>query len=240
MNRWLSPAAGTLSSGACLRLLCLPYAGGGAGVFRGWRERLGPRIDVRGVCLPGRESRFPEPRYRRMDQLVDDLAQALDGRLTDLPYALFGHSLGALVAYELAARLAVPSMHLIVSGSRAPRFAGTERRLSDLPDHALVEALTALGGMPPGILAETELLQMMLPMVRDDLALADDYRPTPHPPLPCPVTALCGDADGSAPPWSMAAWREVTRGPFTLRIVSGEHFFVHDAQTLREVRQSLS
>lgn len=239
MNRWLSPAAGT-PAGAGLRLFCLPYAGGGAGVFRGWRERLGPAIDVRGVCLPGRESRFPEPRYRRMDDLVGDLARALDGRLTDLPFALFGHSLGALVAYELAARLAAPSVHLIVSGSRAPRFAGTEKRLSDLPDDALVEALTALGGMPPGVLAERELLAMMLPMVRDDLALADAYRPAARPPLACAVTALCGDADASAPPWSMSAWREVTQGPFTLRVLRGEHFFLHDAGTVEEVAQSLS
>ncbi|MFI6323033.1 thioesterase II family protein [Nonomuraea sp. NPDC050556] len=238
MSGWLSPAAG-VSSETRLRLFCLPYAGGGAGVFRAWRDLLGPAVDVRGVCLPGRESRFTEPRYRKMDELVDDLVKALDEHVTGLPYALFGHSLGALVAYELAARLAVPSVRLIVSGSRAPRFAGTERRLSDLPDGALVRALTELGGMPPGVLAETELLETMLPMVRDDLALADDYRPAPRPPLSCPVTALCGDADGSAPPWSMTAWKEVTTGPFTLRVLPGEHFFVHDDRIVHEVRQSL-
>lgn len=213
-----------------LRLFCFPHAGGGAAAFRGWPDLLDEDIEVVAVRLPGRESRFAEPRYRRMAQLSQDLSAALRP-LLDRPYGFFGHSLGALVAFETARRLvadAAPApVHLFAAACRAPQLPLDEPALHDLPSAALIERLCEYGGMPAEVLDQRDLLHVLLPTIRDDFELAETYRPARTGGLACPVTALGGRADGSVTNADLAAWRSTTTGPFSVVLVPGGHFAVN-------------
>jgi medium-chain acyl-[acyl-carrier-protein] hydrolase len=209
-------------------LFCFPAAGGGAAAYRAWAGQLGADIEVVGIRLPGRENRFAERRYRRMPELAADLTAALRPWLTR-PFAFFGHSLGALVAFETARRLAASGpepVHLFAAACRAPQLPAEEPRLHDLPSGALVERLRRYGGMPAEVLAERDLLRTLLPMIRDDFEIAESYRPARVGGLRCPVTALGGAADRSVSRSDLAAWRGSTTGPFELATVPGGHFAV--------------
>ena len=158
-----------------MRLYCFHHAGGGAAAYRGWPDAAGTGIEIVAVRLPGRENRFVEPRFRRMT----DVAEALRGPLRaglDRPYAFFGHSLGALVAYETALMLArdaaPPPVHLFAAASPFPdrdEASGPGSPLHALPDDSLIERLREYGGIPGSVLAERGLLAVMLPTIRDDL-----------------------------------------------------------------------
>jgi medium-chain acyl-[acyl-carrier-protein] hydrolase len=218
---------------APLRLICFPHAGGGAAAFRGWPDLMGRYIEVAAARLPGRENRFAEPRLRRMPDAVRALTAALLPSL-DRPYALFGHSLGALLAYETARALAAAGrpepVHLVVAASRAPGHQQDGPPLHSLPDDAaFVARLREFGGLPDEVLAQTALISVLLPTVRDDFELAESYRPPPGPPLHCPVTALAGSADRTAGSADLERWRTATTGPFRVRTAPGGHFFVSDA-----------
>lgn len=212
---------------ADLRLVCLPYAGGGAAAFAGWPRLLGPRIDLVGVRLPGRENRFGEPPYRRLPELIGDLVEALETH-RDLPVALYGHSVGALVAYELARALPRPA-HLVVAGAAAPHLPPAAAPLHREPDDRLRARLERLGGLPPD--ANPALLELMLPTIRDDLAMAETHRASVAEPLDCPLLALTGREDPSTALPEVAAWRRVTTGRFAMRSFPGGHFFVRTALT---------
>lgn len=226
-GHWI--AGGTGRNDADVRLFCFAHAGGGSALFRAWAASLPSNVDVCPVVLPGRESRIREMPYNRMEQLVGPLFEALR-RHADRPYALFGHSLGAAVAWEIARRFSAagcpePAV-LFVSGRRAPQLPTSRRRFSDLPDDAFLAELAKLNGTPPEVLDQRGLVELFLPGLRADFELNECYRPLAGPRLSCPVSALLGDADPEVDPAEMDAWREATSGAFTIRVFDGDHFYL--------------
>ena len=217
---------------ARLRLICFPPAGAGAMFFRPWAQRLPAEIEVVSVLLPGRENRIAEPLITDYRQAVSALHTALRP-LTAQPYALFGHSMGALLAYGFAletARYGGPApVRLFVSGAAGP---GTETRKNRTAwtDDEIVAELRTMGGTPEAVFAEPELLALMLPIFRADFAVCDAFRAAPpaaDPVLECPVTILGGAADEYSAQ-QLASWADVTRGPSRQRMFPGGHFFLSE------------
>jgi surfactin synthase thioesterase subunit len=244
-GRWVGGDERRAATDAPTRLFCFSHAGGGAAVFRPWCTALAPAIDVRPVQLPGRASRLDEPPYRRMDQLLEPLCAALE-RYLDRPYALFGHSMGSLVAYEVARRFsesagAAPSC-LIVSGRRGPRLPSDRRLLHGLPDAEFLTEVGRLGGMPHEVLDEPDLLDIVLPALRADYELAETYRPPHGARLTCAVVAYLGAADPEVDRRGLDGWRQETTGRFTTRVFPGGHFYLKGDRpdVVRAVRQDLS
>ncbi len=216
-DRW---TAGARDSAAPVRMLCFAHAGGGSSLFLPWRAGLGPDVDVCPIVLPGRERRIHEPPYTRMEDLIEDLVPALTP-LLDRPYLLFGHSMGALVAYEVARRLR-PEL-LIVSGRRVPGVTGSRHLLGD---DEFLDAVAGLGGTPPALFGSPDLVRLFLPCLRADFRLVETYAPADTPPVSCPVTALTGDADPEVSPAQMARWAGLTTGGFSLHVFPGDHFYL--------------
>lgn len=216
---------------AGLRLLCLPYAGAGAAMFRAWPEILSKDIEVCPVRLPGRENRLTEPPCTRLAPLVSRLAQALVP-LLDLPYVIFGHSMGALIGFELARelrqRFATSPAHLILSGRPAPRLPPRERPIHELPDDAFVDELCLYGGMPHEVLENPELMELLLPTLRADFAIVETYEYSPQEPLDCPLTVFGGTDDPKVPAENLHGWRQETDGEFSLRLFEGGHQFLDE------------
>ena len=219
--------------GAKLRLFCFPYAGGGAAVFHRWPSRLTAGVEVCAVQLPGRGARYREPAFTSMADLVEAAAKAL------LPYlgrafALFGHSMGALVGFELARRLRkdhhLRPVHLFVSGREAPQTPFHNRPLHALPDEEFVAELAALNGTPKEILGNREMLEFVMPALRADFRLSETYLYQAEPPLECPISAFGGIADPRVRPPYLDAWREQTTAAFRRTMMPGDHFFLSSAE----------
>ncbi len=208
------------------RLFCFPHAAGNSLFFRPWHRLMPDAIDLCPVELPGRGARIDEEPFLRMDRLVDDLCDALRP-LLDIPFALFGHSMGAYIAYALARRLdaAQGPTHLFVSGAAAPDRTRRHPPLHSLPDHELVGALTRLGGTPPAVLARAELVTALLPTLRADLALAETYAAPRSDRVSCPITAFGGSGD-MIDRRALHGWSAFTAGAFRLRIFPGDHFYL--------------
>lgn len=212
------------------RLVCFPCAGGGASAFIGWRDRLPDDIEISAVQPPGREHRVNEQPYTRMEPLVTDIVRALSSR-TDLPFVLFGHSLGALVAFEAArglrrnhSRLPV---HLIVSAHGAPHLPLGHRQRFDLPDEEFVAELKQINGTPEGVLENPELRALLVPLLRADFEVNETYSYSDDTPLELPITALGGLDDSSVPREALQAWEEHTSARFDLHLFRGGHFFLN-------------
>lgn len=228
---WFPPASS--SGSASFRLFCFPAAGGGAAAFRGWADRLPPGILVCPARLPGRESRLAEPPLRHMEPLVTALGEAIADYL-DLPFALFGHSMGAVIAFELARLLRdrgkpAPAA-LLVSGARAPRF-----RLGHVPPpepapEEFLRELERLEGLPPELRVNQELLRVVLPALQADAALYRGYVYREAPPLACPIRAYGGTEDPNVTPAQLEVWRQETVGDFRMRLFPGGHFFLDTAR----------
>ncbi len=230
---------------AALRLFCFPYAGGGASVYRPWLSALPAAVQVGAVQLPGREQRLRETPYTDLNTLVPILAEALYPYL-DRPFAFFGHSLGGLVAYELAqylrANFGINPVGLLVAASRTPHKHSESEPIYHLPDEELVAALRyRYAGIPQAILNDPEVLRVFLPTLRGDFSLFDTYRYPGHAPLTCPIVAYGGEQDRAISHRQLAGWQEQTTGTFRLRMMPGDHFFVrtNQALVLREVEQAL-
>ncbi|GAA3452388.1 thioesterase II family protein [Dactylosporangium matsuzakiense] len=221
--RWLAGSADPAGSDAAVRVFCFAHAGGGSAIFRPWRSLLGPGVEVCPVVLPGRESRVRELPYRRMEQLLDPLCQAIEPYL-DRPFAFLGHSLGSIIAFEVARRF--PPAGLVVSGRRAPRLATARRLFSSLPDGEFLTAIGHLGGTPPEVLRETQLIRMMMPALRADFELNEAYAVLPGPRLGCPLIAYVGVEDPEVSRAELLAWQEETTGEFTMRVFRGGHFYL--------------
>jgi len=215
---------------ARLRLFCFPYAGRGASVFRDWGRWMPEWIEVVAVQLPGREDRFQEPARRRLPPLVEALAEVF-APFDDVPFAYLGHSMGGLLAFELARKLrdndrALP-VHLVVSGRRAPQIPDPERPIPDLPDEEFARELQRrYQGLPPMIANDPELRAFFLPMVRADLELVDTYDYRPAPPLGCPISVFGGTGDAIAEE-ELAAWQEHTTAACRVAMLPGDHFFIN-------------
>jgi medium-chain acyl-[acyl-carrier-protein] hydrolase len=216
---------------ASLRLFCLPYAGGSALIYRSWPHKLPPGVEVYAVQLPGRGHRMKESPFLSVTSLVAALAEALRPHL-DKPFAFFGHSMGALSSFELARHLrrheGLAPEHLFVSGRSAPQFGKRGEILYNLPDDELVEHLRRLNGTPREVLEHPELMELMLPLLRADFSVCDTYTYTDEPPLDCPITAFGGLGDVNVPRADLESWAAQTSGPFSLRMLPGDHFFLHE------------
>jgi medium-chain acyl-[acyl-carrier-protein] hydrolase len=223
------------NSSARLRLLCFPYAGGGASRFYSWAQRLGPEIELCAVQLPGREGRLTENAFSNLPSLIDTMAPELEPCF-DRAFAFFGHSNGGLIAFELARwlrREAAPlPQQLVVSASSAPQLPPGDAPIHSLPDREFVGELRRLKGTPENILENQELMQLVLPSLRADFSLRETYLYRQEPPLPIPISVFRGQRDPEVSAEGAEAWREQTTGVFRVRVFSGDHFFIHSERDL--------
>ncbi|MDA0566296.1 alpha/beta fold hydrolase [Streptomonospora sp. S1-112] len=213
---------------ARIRLVCLPHAGGGANAYRAWAALLPPGVELVAVQPPGREDRMGEDPADDMAEAVAAVAEEL-APLLDRPYALFGHSMGSAVAFELARRLRGMGLpepdRLYASGRRAPADAppGTVHLASD---DAIAAELARLGGTDPQVLAEPGLREAVLACVRADYRLIERYRPFAGAPLSCPVSVFLGAADPEVDAGRARLWSQTTTGRVDVRVFPGDHFYL--------------
>ncbi|GAA1629769.1 thioesterase II family protein [Catellatospora bangladeshensis] len=211
-----------------VQVFCLPHAGGGAMHFQSWQGWLPHASEVIPIDLPGHGRRFRERLVEDWQCLIDDLTGQIVDRITG-PYIVVGHSLGSLLAYEVARNLQnrrnSPAL-LVVAGRNGPAAALSHRPIHELPDSQLLAALNRLGGTPADVDEHPELLEMYLPMLRTDLRLAETYRREPGPPLSCPIAVFGGRQDPMADSLGMLAWERETTESFDMTIFEGGHFFL--------------
>jgi len=223
------------------RLFCLPYAGGSASVYHRWPNLFPGDIEVRAVELPGRGHRMAEPPFLRMAPLVRALATSLEP-LLDRPYAIFGHSMGGLIGFELVRALRARGKpmpaHLFVSAIAPPGTQPDLRPLSQAPDSEVLDELRRLNGTPRELLDNEELMALMLPVVRADFSVLEAYEYSPAAPLPVPITAFGGTADRVVAASALGGWRRQSAVSSRLHIFTGDHFFVNSAVT--EVVQEIT
>lgn len=209
------------------RLLCLPPAGGSAAMYRPWAELLPPYVELVAVELPGHGSRYGEPFAGGFAAVTDAVTAGL-GELPDLPTAVYGHSMGAVAALEIARALdrrsGRPPAALLVSSHDAPA-AADHARSTDLAGDHLPALLAELGGMDGTALTDQGLMDAVLPVVRADIALLHGYRYAPAPPLGCPVRVYAGTRDTTATQAGLAAWRRENPRDFRMHRLPGGHFF---------------
>lgn len=219
--------------GAAARLFCFPYAGGNAMVYRAWAKALPPNLDLVAVQLPGRGGRIKEPPYTELAALVEAAVVAL-APYFDKPFIFFGHSMGAIIAFEMARRLraelGLEPLHLLVSGRRAPHLPATTPLTYALPDPEFIECLRQLNGTPEEILAHPEMMRLMIPLLRADFQLIQTYAYVAGKPLGCPISAYSGMRDLEVNREQLAAWSEHTTANFLCRVLPGDHFFLHTEQ----------
>jgi medium-chain acyl-[acyl-carrier-protein] hydrolase len=214
-------------------LFTFPYAGGGAGTYRQWQSAMPEDIEVCPVHLPGRERRFRETPFVRVEPLIESFAAAMLPWL-DRPFALFGHSMGAIIAYELA-RLLAPRpaasllLRVFLSARAAPHLPSTEPILHNLPDDEFIAELRQLKGTPEALLDDREAMRVMMPLVRADFQLTETYVHRPGPPLRCGLSVFGGRDDVWVDEGMLQDWRAYTDGPFRLRMMQGDHFYINDA-----------
>jgi surfactin synthase thioesterase subunit len=218
---------------AGVRLFCFSSAGTGGAMYRPWLDALPGSVELCAVQLPGRESRLAEPPFTSLASLVDALAPALLPCF-DRPFAFFGHSMGALVAFELARALeaagAARPAHLLVSGRRAPHLPETEALMHRLDDDALVAEIgRRYGGIPAEVLQHRDLMRLLLPGLRADMTVVETHEFVPGAPLHCPITVFGGAADSRATPAQLAAWAQHTESSSRVRLFHGGHFYFQDA-----------
>ncbi|MDH5325121.1 MAG: alpha/beta fold hydrolase [Gammaproteobacteria bacterium] len=232
-----------IQAGACLRLLrksvnadarliCFPWAGGGGSFYRRFSADIPHNMELWSIQYPGREDRYSEPLCNRMETLVEHIVTDLK-YLSDKPMVFFGHSMGALVAYEVAAMMQQrfrrePEL-LVVSGSGAPGYDRTYVRCRwDESDAVFMEELRRLGGTPAPILEDSQLMQSLLPVIRADYEILDHYEATPEGKLNCPVIFCAGKDDHSVSEYSPIAWRRHSLGVFQEHWFEGDHFYLYD------------
>jgi medium-chain acyl-[acyl-carrier-protein] hydrolase len=210
---------------AALKLVCLPHAGGGAASFTRWLGLFPPEISPVRVQLPGREDVSSQPPLRRVHEVLAELLPPIR-QLVDTPVALYGHSMGALLAFEIARALTTegtPPVHLFVSGRRAPHLPARKATIHHLPDEQFAAALEDMGGL--GGTASPALLRYALPIIRADLEIAEEFDYRSEPKLQCPITAFYGSDDPIVDCDQVEAWAHETRSTFDIREFSGDHFF---------------
>ncbi len=212
---------------AAARLVCFPHAGGGASFYRRWAALLPEGYDHLTVQYPGREDRIGEECVGELHPLADRIAEVLLP-LTDRPLILFGHSMGASIAYEVARRLQEHGRaphHLVASSRMSPTLErpGTVHLLGD---EEFLQELAAFGGISQEVLHHRELRDLFLRPMRSDYRLIETYQPRGTPALECPVTAVRGDLDHAHPEEEIRAWADVAGGDFRLLTLPGDHFFL--------------
>ncbi|MEU8658580.1 thioesterase II family protein [Actinoplanes philippinensis] len=221
-------------------LFCLPYAGGGASLYRGWPATALPGVTVEPVQLPGREERYGEPLPRDLDEVMDEVVTRIgEVREPGDEVALFGHSYGAVLAFETARRLIArgeaPPRWLFVSGSPAPDIP-VERPSADLDDDDFVSRVEQIAGYRHPALADPDLREVLLPVLRADVAVHESYRVRVSSPLPVPVTAVRGRDDHLVSAADCAGWAPVTDAGFEVAELPGGHMYLaEDPAALHEL-----
>lgn len=238
-------AYNSVSTNIGVRLFCFPYAGGAANIFRPWVKQLSHVADVYPIQLPGRGDRITEPSLTSTVPMVDALVKNL-APYFDRPFAFFGHSMGALIAFELARKLRSEHgplpVHIIVSGRRAPHLPRDFPITFDLPDREFEEELKRLGGTGKEVVENPEIMGLMKPTLRADFQLCQEYNYIDQGPLGCPFTVLGGTDDPDVKLEHLAPWKEHTTGECLIKLLPGDHFFIHSAsaETLQILSRDLA
>jgi len=216
-----------------IKLFCLPYAGGSAATYNKWRHYLDKHVELRALELAGRGRRIYEPLYGSIHDAVKDVFQMIEGELSHGPYAIFGHSMGGIIAYELAYKIRehhLPNpLHIFFSGRGAPHIKRDDEELYyHLPDDEFKEKIIELGGTPKEFFQHPELLEVLLPMLRSDFKIAETYEMTGDiNPLEYDITVMLGkDEDVTAE--EMHGWNSHTIGICTIHFFQGDHFFLNE------------
>jgi surfactin synthase thioesterase subunit len=221
--------------GAALRLFCFPYAGAGASAFNQWGEHLPAEVDVCALQLPGRENRLAEVPFTSLKPMVDELAQALLP-YCDIPFAFYGHCMGGLIAFELARRWHAPGAggpsHLFISGCRAAHLPDEEMNIHKLPEPQFVQRLREIEVVPDFVLADEEMRELFLPVLRADFAVYETYAYENGEPLRCPVSAFGGVDDPRVKREEVRQWSAHTESSFLYRMLPGSHLFIHSSRDL--------
>lgn len=231
---------------AAVRLFCFHYAGGSASAFRNWASHLPRSVELVAVQLPGREGRFDERFITRFDELIETLTDALMPSL-NMPYAVFGHSLGTLIGFEWIRQLdhrgiRQPSI-FFASGRRAPQFINPEPPISQLPEAEFVrELLKKYSDQLGSVLEREDFRQAFVPQLRADFTLSETYRYRRGVPLECPIVAFAGEEESEVTEQELLGWQAHTTGRFNALRFPGTHFFIHsqEARLLQEVNRQLS
>ncbi|UGQ48163.1 thioesterase II family protein [Massilia endophytica] len=237
-SRWLVRRAEGMPA---FRLFCFHHAGGNASAFEGWQHAL-PGVEVCALQLPGRGMRFNEAPLRELAEAARALAGPVTQAAPALPFAFFGHSMGALLAFELArflAREGLPQpVRLIASGCEAPRLRSRTRRLHRLDDAELIASLRRFGGAPEELLGNRELMELLLPTIRADFELAETYGYVEAPRLGMPIDVLAGRGDTHVAAGNLAGWQEESCAGGATHWFDGGHFFITSAR--REVTAAVA
>lgn len=215
------------------RLFCLPYAGGGASIYRSWSRYLPGQVEVCPIQLPGHENRFGERPFTQLSALLQELVPAITPYL-DVPFQIFGHSMGALTSFELTRALRRQGLpqptQLFVSGHRAPNLPRTRQTLHQLPDSEFLDRIKKMGGTPEAVLQNRELMDLFQPMLRADFELVETYHYHEEPPLSIPIATFGGLADSDVSREELTAWQGQTDHAFTMKMYPGGHFYLHTQQ----------
>jgi surfactin synthase thioesterase subunit len=227
------PVDGESGTEAVTRLVCFHHGGGGASSFNGWHRMLPLSIEMVRVQLPGREDRLKEPLVNSVDDLLDELVPQL-AALFDRPVAFYGHSLGAIVAFEAIRGLrrnghSLPNA-LFVSGRRAPHLPLSHPAFCLAPEQELVKYLASMGGMPEALLKKPHWRNQLLPIIREDLKISDLYTYRQELPLHCPITFFAGATDPWVKSLEQQGWEAHTTAEFRTVMLAGGHFFSRDEQ----------
>ncbi|WP_240659926.1 alpha/beta fold hydrolase [Streptomyces sp. WAC 01529] len=217
---------------AGIRLLCFPHAGGSVSAYHAFSAAVSGVVEPLIVQYPGRQDRYGEPFAAGADEIVEAVLDELSPGPEGEPLALFGHSMGAIMAFETARRLEAegrPPVALFLSGRRAaslPRRSAAARPVREMSDAELIEEMRKLAGTADELLASPELLSLFLPPMRADYQIVDEYVYRPGPPLSCPVTVLTGDADPRVSVEEARAWKGEAAGAFSCHVLAGGHFYL--------------
>ena len=217
------------------RLFCLPYAGGGASIYRTWAHYLPPEVEVCPIQLPGREGRFSEQPYKRIEPLIQDLIPVLLPYL-DRPFQIFGHSMGALITLQLVRELRRQGLQqptqLFASARPAPQLPRRRKLLYTQPDDEFKDTLKTLGGTPEAVLQNAELMELFLPLIRADFELVETFSYQEEAPLAIPIASFGSNDDPDVNAEEVSAWKTQTSRTFSSKMFPGGHFYLHSHQEL--------
>lgn len=228
MSKWLQPIARTAHA-ARHRLICFPYAGAGPSLFKAWREYVPSDMEVLAVHLPGREGRYAEAASTDLSWVVESITDAIQA-LPSCPLTLFGHSLGALIAYEVVQSLEAKGVQphlLIASGRHCPGTPSKTKPISHLPNAEFLQAMSQYGGMSPEILACEELLEILLPAIRADFTLSEQYHKQPSGrKVNTPILVLGSQDDALVDYDKLETWKTLSESTVNVHAFAGGHFFL--------------
>jgi malonyl CoA-acyl carrier protein transacylase len=228
-------------SSAAARLFCFPHAGAGASVYQAWPSLFPPDIEICPIQLPGRETCLQETAFTRLQPLLVSLTEALTDYL-DRPFAFFGHSFGALLAFELTRYLRRQGLpqpcHLFLSARRAPQLIDHDAPIHNLPEDRFIESLKRWRGIPPAVLEDADFQKLYLVPLRADFALLETYFYAKDKPVDCPIYGFGGQEDSTVNQRELEAWQEQTNQQISLKLFSGDHFFLE--KNLKEISKIIT